>query len=427
LGNKSRILDAIEQAIDSVSPAGARVCDLFSGSGVVAWRLGRNRPVLAVDIQEYSRVLTSALLCPKLAPVGLAQLLDRARDRQRHLRTDDVEQLIAYERIAVQAALSGFADQLCDIVEYGSIVSLDQYSGSIPKALETLLDRAAKSLPEGLGTVLTRYYGGTYFSYEQALALDAIAGAVRHLQPDLRDTPLAALLGTASDIVSTVGNQFAQPVRPRWKDGRPKVAAAGQIARRRVVSAIEAFTQWLERYQRLAVSPHSHLVLRSDFRYALDQLPGDIAAIYADPPYTRDHYSRFYHVLETIALGDEPQPSTVKVDGAVRLSRALYRHDRHQSPFSIKTQVLPAFKELFRQAQRLSVPLVLSYSPYTTGTAARPRPRLVTVVELVQLASKYFPRVTVQSAGRVSHSKLNQALLNGEALSDAEVLLIARP
>ena len=29
--------------------------------------------------------------------------------------------------------------------------------------------------------------------------------------------------------------------------------------------------------------------------------------VYADPPYTRDHYSRFYHVLETLALRDDPR------------------------------------------------------------------------------------------------------------------------
>jgi hypothetical protein len=274
---------------------------------------------------------------------------------------------------------------------------------------------------------LTRYYGGTYFSYEQAVALDAIAGAVRDLQPERRDTPLAALLGAASDTVSTVGNQFAQPVRPRSKDGRPKQSVAAQIARRRLESATEAFNDWLERYGRLPIPVQRHVVVRSDFRDALNQLPPDVAAIYADPPYTRDHYSRFYHVLETIALGDEPQPSTVKVDGVVRLSRALYRQDRHQSPFSIKTQALPAFRELFRQAVRLAVPLVLSYSPYTTGTVARPRPRLVTVGTLVELANEYFSSVTVQPVGKVSHSKFNQGLLNGEALSDAEVLLVARP
>ena len=41
-----------------------------------------------------------------------------------------------------------------------------------------------------------------------------------------------------------------------------------------------------------------------DFRQALQNLDDDVRVIYADPPYTRDHYSRFYHGLETLSLRD---------------------------------------------------------------------------------------------------------------------------
>jgi len=52
------------------------------------------------------------------------------------------------------------------------------------------------------------------------------------------------------------------------------------------------------------------------------------AAWYLDPPYTADQYSRFYHLLETLARGDRPGIDSVK---------ARYRSDRFRSAFSLRT------------------------------------------------------------------------------------------
>ena len=72
--------------------------------------------------------------------------------------------------------------------------------------------------------------------------------------------------------------------------------------------------------------------------------------MYADPPYTRDHYSRYYHVLETMSLRDNPEVSMtmIRAGGSPRVSRGVYRADRYQSPFCIKSQAAGAFEELCR-------------------------------------------------------------------------------
>ena len=427
LGNKWRLLDVLERVVDDLTVPGDPVCDLFSGSGVVAQRLARRRRVLAVDVQEYSRVITSALLCPAVLPAGLAaSTLQAARSRLRRLG-DRIPDLAAHEAAAMRAALAGDPEPLSDVLEHGSVLAFTRQGGEAPPALAALLEGAAGSLPGGPDSVLTRYYGGLYFSYRQAAALDAVAAAVRELPEPYRDTALAALLSTASEVVSTVGSQFAQPVRPRRGDGRPKAAVVASVARKRQAPVLERYAGWLERYQRLPGAGHRHAVVRSDYRSALAALPTRVGAIYADPPYTRDHYSRFYHVLETIALGDEPEISKVRIGRTVRLSRALYRAERHQSPFCIRTQVTGAFRGLFERAVELGSPLVLSYSPSANGTAARPRPRLVTIAEITELAGEYFSAVRVESTGRIAHSKLNREQVNGEVDYDAEVLLVARP
>ncbi len=76
--------------------------------------------------------------------------------------------------------------------------------------------------------------------------------------------------------------------------------------------------------------------------------------IYADPPYTADQYSRYYHVYETLLLYDYP-----KANGAGR-----YRPDRFTSPFSIKTKVESALEEIVSLSAKMQAKLVLQLSQH---------------------------------------------------------------
>ena len=62
LGSKLRILEKIESNLNQITSKDAPVCDLFAGSGTVSSWLGKTRKVTAIDIQEYSRILCTALL-----------------------------------------------------------------------------------------------------------------------------------------------------------------------------------------------------------------------------------------------------------------------------------------------------------------------------------------------------------------------------
>jgi hypothetical protein len=64
LGSKLRLLDFIEENVRKVTPDDAGVCDLFAGSGCVSYKLSRLFPVVACDIQHYSKVICDALLQP---------------------------------------------------------------------------------------------------------------------------------------------------------------------------------------------------------------------------------------------------------------------------------------------------------------------------------------------------------------------------
>jgi hypothetical protein len=429
LGSKARLLGQIEEAVGAANPLAGEVVDLFSGSGVVSEALGQRWPVTAVDIQEYARVLASALSRPaRLTDLEIGELLEAVRAAEAP-RREALAPLIEAEERAIEAIAIGDPRPLAAIIEGGSIAAFEQAPDAVDGTLGEALAQAARSgaaagSPDG---AISRVYGGVYFSYRHAVEIDALLAVARAAAEDGRDTLLAATFGVASATVTSVGNHFAQPLRPRDKQGKPKLGALRTAARRRQRGVLEIFEERLRHFAGLRGAGHQVEAIRADYREFLASPPTRPSVVYADPPYTRDHYSRFYHVLETMALGDDPGLSEVPLGKDRVPSRGLYREDRHQSPFCIRSQVDTAFRELFAGVRSLDAGLVLSYSPYESGTVARPRPRLLRIEDLTEIAASWFDRVEVRAVGELRHSKFNAKLVNGLALDEAESLIVCTP
>ena len=433
LGSKLRIVDFIAQAINRVEPSGGPVCDLFAGSGTVSSYLSENRDVTSVDIQEYSRVLCSALLHPSdFNKESIQHLLCDIRSSEHNkLLCRALEPLINHEAKCQARAFRGDLEPLCELLENGSIIGFELDNSTVKDPLlhfamkESSFRLRKYGLVDSPSVMVSRYFGGIYFSYSQASQIDSLLEAVASLPQTQKDTFLAAILSTASEVVNTVGKQFAQPIRPRTSEGKPKANIANQVARDRLIDVIKTFESWLKRYLTIPNTGRPHRVIRSNFTDALKRLKSEVSVIYADPPYTRDHYSRYYHVLETICLRDNPTISTVRINGEDRISRGLYRTERYQSPFCIKSRAPKAFSTLFSEVRELGVPLILSYSPYEQNSGARPR--LMTIKEIEILVRKYFGRVKIISAGSIAHNKLNTTEKNAGMSYEAEVLIICEP
>lgn len=433
LGSKLRIVDLVREVVDTVNASGGPVCDLFAGSGTVSRELSASRTVLAVDIQEYSRVICSALLTPPIVTKdAVKQFLNKALSSDHaHRLSWAIEPMVSYEASCRQQGASGNVEPLCQLLENASIISFQhgarRFKDTVLRSAlnETVSRLREAGLEDTPSSITTRYFGGIYFSYIQASQIDMLLEAVTSLPLSERDTFLAAVLSTASEVVNTVGKQFAQPIRPRFSDGRPKPNLYKRVDRDRAIDATDAFTTWIARYLAIQPSGRKHRVTRSDYVDALDRMEGQVSVVYADPPYTRDHYSRYYHVLETLCLRDCPAVSTVRIDGNDRMSRGIYRTDRYQSPFCIKSKAPQAFSTLFTKVRCLNVPLVLSYSPFEKNTGARPR--LMAITDIAELAHKSFRSVEVISAGRIAHSKLNRSDMNKAVSFDAETFIICKP
>jgi len=425
LGSKLRVLSAIEGAIDRLDPSGGTVCDLFSGSATVSRYLSRRRRVLSVDIQEYARVLAEAVLNndPSWTTASLEEAL--RDDRKNATLREAIAPLAKLESEVALAAMRGELEPLCELLELGNLAGLEPNALPAGSRLRTAASEVQKQIDQlkfpRVDTVCTRHFGGQYFSYAQSAELDALAALARSSRSYVL---LAATLSTASHLVNSIGKQFAQPIRPRDKTGKPKQHVVKKIIAERRLSAKFVFINYLKQYTTLATVRRDHIAVRADFREALAKPFVKPSVVYADPPYTRDHYSRFYHSLETIALGDEPSITMSNLGGGNLQSRGGYRAGRHQSPFCIKSEAPAAFSALFAGVAALRVPLVLSYSGYDPSMEARPR--VMPLQGVIALAREHFEDVQVEQLSNLEHMKLNTISLNKGARGTTEVLLLCR-
>jgi adenine-specific DNA-methyltransferase len=142
------------------------------------------------------------------------------------------------------------------------------------------------------------------------------------------------------------------------------------------------------------------------FQECLKTLPPG-STVYADPPYAPVHYSRFYHVLETLVKYDYP---TLDFKGR-------YRDDRHQSPFSQKTQAMKAFKDFFQGIIDAKVQMLLSYS----GSG------VVTIEAITTLASEIFSTDNYSlELKEVDHKHSTMGRFEDQNRDVIEYLLIAK-
>lgn len=430
LGRKSSFAAPIKAAIDQVDPSGGRLCDLFAGTGSIGVALASERDVTTVDIQEYSRVICEAQLRPvRLSPEEIATRSASIRVSDLHTRlTWCLEPLTSFENIAIEDALAGRPEAAVALVEAHPLMIRGTTTDlpSLADARELVLKRLAN---EGLlghrKATVTNYFGGIYFSYAQAAALDAILNLVDETSAAESSLIKAAALSTASDIVNTVGKQFAQPLRPRDKEGRVKASLGAVLKKDRSADVTSTFVKWLGSYGDLLSTGHDHHSMKDDYQRVIDKHGNDFSVVYADPPYTRDHYSRFYHVLETMCLRDNPEISGVIRAGSVSPSRGIYRKERHQSAFCIRTEAPKAFAALFASAKAKRLPMVLSYSPHEAGDGTHPR--VMAANDIIALARSSFRKVEVQMISGSTHNLLNNSTLSLARREHAEMILMCSP
>lgn len=313
MGSKRWMLgNGLSETIETRIKNYDRFVDLFCGSSVVSWHVSQNYdvPVVANDLQEFCRVLAASVI---------------------H-RTSTLGQLWI-DRWISRAANAAQSDQLYDAAQCLQM-------GRLRPLLK--LTNSARSMCSCASTPITAAYGGHYFSPIQSIYIDYLR---KYLPQDRarRSVALGALIEATSQCAAAPGHT-AQPFSP--------TATAGPYL----------MTSWslniLDHTQRFATtlagiaSKEMGSAVKGDAnQLALHLREGDL--VFIDPPYSSVHYSRFYHVLETVANGNE-----VNVSG---IGRYPPPELRPRSRYSIPSKSSIAINELLETIRRRNAGVLITF------------------------------------------------------------------
>ena len=263
MGSKSALLaNGLGRLIVEEARRANRVVDLFCGSAAVSWYAAENTglPVLAIDLQQYAVVLARSVI-GRTCCIDSKSVEDEWFGSMHGLRENSETWLSAQEvetGCTTTAQIVRLARELCS-----GVVGAGPIWGS---------------------------YGGHYFSPSQAATLDALLQALPEKEP-MQTVCLAATIASGSHCAASPGHT-AQPFQATPRASR---FLAEAWARDPLAAARRA----LERICAQRASFLGEATVGDAVDVSSSLCPSDLVVV--DPPYSGVQYSRFYHVLETIA------------------------------------------------------------------------------------------------------------------------------
>jgi len=422
LGCKLRTLERLVAATKDLYSRGDLVVDLFSGSTVVSQAYAKTGArVLSVDAQLFCQHMASALLGIKRqqgeCSADIARLI--AKDFGTSSLPAEIQRLVEEER---RLLISGPSKALVDF--YPRIPQVwrpDGQSSWINSAL------SVEPGTEGFGAapIILSHYAGTYFGVYQSAFFDYVRNRIETLHIEMvigswtRHALLTSLYSAMSATVCSAGKHFAQPLGVHRETGNKEFQWV-RLHSDRSIDPVTTFLAASKAVDHAAGSSEEHSAIALPVAAAYDEIaPRKPTLIYADPPYTAQQYSRFYHVLEVVS--SYRMPRLQRMSGQV--TAGLYSEDRYKSPFSSKTAAGPAFEALISQSQACGASLAISYSSSSeksTGNA-----RMIQLFELEQLCKKYYGSSRVQIlALDHTYRPFNSGHRNNIHRNDNEVLIL---
>ena len=436
LGSKLRALDCIIEAVDELLPGGGTVWDPFAGSTVVSQALAAaNFRVVAGDALSSCAVFATAML-------GVGRREQDSPDRLLAMAAEIVTKVrVALEGSPESVLWKTWLDREAAALADGDGRRLLDVHAELPQRwrgnnahepLGSYLVAVGESAHNGDGQpsgFLSTAYAGSYFGLKQSLELEYVRSTLnsifgREVVEDswLHAALLTALCHAASAAVFSPGKHFAQPHRIR--DGKNLEFHAKRALADRSVDVLEEFVTAAREIGARARRPdegHRAAKMLVEGVSEQDLREWGVQLVYADPPYTAQQYSRFYHLLDTIVSGT---PVTLqKVRGEV--TRGLYPEGRYLSPYCSRVKAPDAIRDLAQKAADADAHLVFSYSGSrgeTTGNA-----RSVSLEALVGCVKGIYGErgVTVQQLS-LRYRQFNHRSVEVSGRHDPEYLVIGR-
>ncbi|MFF3036697.1 DNA adenine methylase [Arthrobacter citreus] len=383
LGSKQRITNWLLDEVSTAFPNTTTFVDLMSGSGVVANQASRRGyTIVANDMQRYSyRVLHSVFRDSRDGLSDLIAALDATTF------TEDL--LLGAGR---EAARDSFKLEREFLEEHkkGRVIWQD-YRDFCEKYTSNA------SSATGNFDLFTSYYPNTYFGVRQCLEIDTLKQLSAQLPASLKSHLMASIISAMTFLASTT-THLAQFLKPSSH------SSARNLLSKRSISVKEMVISRLNSL--VSSSPHAgSTVLNLGYEDALNKLdlPGGETVVYADPPYFKEHYSRYYHVLDTMELYDYPPLTFNKRINSV--TTGLYRDERTKSDFGLKSKAPAAFSRLFSICAQNEYRIAISYASTS----------LVSPATIASIAAEYGYTGSLRQKN-LRHSGQGQVRTNAEVI-----------
>jgi hypothetical protein len=202
-------------------------------------------------------------------------------------------------------------------------------NSSLGSAIEETISRLKTAgLAKSEDTIVARSFGGVYFSFEQAVVLDAALSVAQRASGKLQDTLKAVALSTASTLVNTVGKQCAQPIQPRSKSGVVKPGLANSVHKDVSLDSLGTYRGWSENILSCLIRGN-HQAIRADY-LVYDNM---VYCSVFTPPATLATTTVVLPCLETMCLRDNPTTSLVE-----ERASSLAEGPKRQTPIPLTVQ-----------------------------------------------------------------------------------------
>lgn len=400
MGSKTRIISHICEPIIKNSNI-STVVDLFAGTGSVGYALKSHKNVISNDIEYYSYIINQAILNGCSLSVGDEATFWCEVEKQ----YSDLRSMLPSVLAAEKAYLNKDVDykQYQYFCETTPSVFSPQTNNSCMKELLTLVEQVTpgKTPTTSVPCLFLTYYANAYFGIAQCCQIDAIRSAVETLQDDHAKNVLLTVLMSVMSASASTTTHFAQYLKVKNK------STCLNLITKRNINIIDECKSLLHQYRQAGLcenvaQPHSPC-FNLDFAHCLDtiELDGSVL-VYADPPYFKEHYSRYYHVLNTLCLYDYPEMAVNPQTHELSIGR--YRENRTVSDFGKKARALGAFNKLITKCSQAGAWLMISYSDNS----------IVDIASLQELAEEKYDvlikkvELSHSNQGRSSTSKVDE-------------------
>ncbi|MBT4325313.1 MAG: hypothetical protein HOD60_00175 [Candidatus Nitrosopelagicus sp.] len=290
IGAKSKIAHEILQEITQLVPTGGTIVDLMCGTGAISLELRKqNYKVTAVDVMSQACHITKVKILLSKPPLFLGFKKYMIKNNEKIL-----SDISGYENII------------------HTLNNLKPIKGYFWKEFS----------PDG-----TPRNGSTprkYFSAKNAQKIDAVRAFVQKLKKEkaLSDVEYSLLVHDVIMSINDVANI---------------AGTYGHYLSKFVTRTLEPIEFKLTQFENRGLFK-GHKIINGHAEKLASSIKADLC--YIDPPYKKRQYAANYHILETIAKGDEPI-----AEGQSGLRNWWDQY----SDFCSKIKIYDAFEKIFRE------------------------------------------------------------------------------